>query len=347
MTALATVGNPLAFSTQWSDAALAARDSKANKSEAMSAAVDNFDLSGLSEAASRIGHSISWSDVDQQNDGRMIVEMMTMNTVKTMLGGTRAAVTMSWKNQHSHWILRQTTQNFLNSVMATWKTLVHPHLKCMHLQVAVFNEHVSTCLVTRVSEATFLLLALALLTAWFSHAPTANMLSLAARARRARRKERRINTRVEILQTLVHLESCQNTDLTRPPMSNKRPTETGTIRGGTHHAPRLRPDQCTLCRHVGHPASECPNKGKSDFILTWQACIQYLRSGLCCVRCVCYGATVEETEDDEDPNDIEDFVAFPIKSAEGFAILDGGTTKTVLGFTCVSSIAGSIRGYHD
>ena len=36
-----------AFSTQWSDAALAARDAKARKSEAVVAAVDNLDLSGL------------------------------------------------------------------------------------------------------------------------------------------------------------------------------------------------------------------------------------------------------------------------------------------------------------
>ena len=48
-----------AFSTQWSDAALAARDAKARKSEAVVAAVDNFDLSGLSEAASRIENAIS------------------------------------------------------------------------------------------------------------------------------------------------------------------------------------------------------------------------------------------------------------------------------------------------
>ena len=55
-----------AFSTQWCDAALAARDAKARKSEAVVAAVDNFDLSGLSEAASRIENAISWNDADQQ-----------------------------------------------------------------------------------------------------------------------------------------------------------------------------------------------------------------------------------------------------------------------------------------
>ena len=55
-----------AFSTQWSDAALAASHAKARKSEAVVAAVDNFDLSGLSEAASRIENAISWNDTDPQ-----------------------------------------------------------------------------------------------------------------------------------------------------------------------------------------------------------------------------------------------------------------------------------------
>ena len=55
-----------AFCTQWSDAALAARDAKARKSEAVAAAVDNFDLSKLSEAAARIENAISWNDTDPQ-----------------------------------------------------------------------------------------------------------------------------------------------------------------------------------------------------------------------------------------------------------------------------------------
>ena len=41
-----------ASSTHWRDAALATRDSKAKKSEAAMAAMDIFDLSGLSAAAS-------------------------------------------------------------------------------------------------------------------------------------------------------------------------------------------------------------------------------------------------------------------------------------------------------
>ena len=33
-------------------------------------------------------------------------------------------------------------------------------------------------------------------------------------------------------------------------MSKKRPAETGTTRGGPHHARRRRPGQCMLCRQV-------------------------------------------------------------------------------------------------
>ena len=53
----------------------------------------------------------------------------------------------------------------------------------------------------------------------------------------------------------------------------------------------------------------------------------------------CYGATVEETEKEQDESDIGDFVAFSIKSLEGFAILAGGATKTVSGFLSVQQVA--------
>ena len=56
-----------AFCTQWGEASLAARDAKARKSEAVVAAVENFDLSELSEAAARIENAISWNDTDLQN----------------------------------------------------------------------------------------------------------------------------------------------------------------------------------------------------------------------------------------------------------------------------------------
>ena len=45
---------------------LAARDAKARKSEAVVAAVANFDVSGLSEAASRSENALSWNDTAPQ-----------------------------------------------------------------------------------------------------------------------------------------------------------------------------------------------------------------------------------------------------------------------------------------
>ena len=58
----------------------------------------------------------------------------------------------------------------------------------------------------------------------------------------------------------------------------------------------------------------------------------------------CYGATVEEIEQDQDEDDIEDFVAFSIKSLEGFAILDVGVSKTVSGFMSVQPLADRYEG---
>ena len=105
------------------------------------------------------------------------------------------------------------------------------------------------------------------------------------------------------------------------------------------HAPRLCPDQYMLRRQVRHRASECPNKGKPTAFSPGKRAF-----GTCALGCAvfdsqCYGATVEEIEQDQDEEDIEDFVAFSIKSLEGFAILDGGATKTVSGFMRVQSVA--------
>ena len=130
----------------------------------------------------------------------------------------------------------------------------------------------------------------------------------------------------------------------RPPRSKKRPTDADATRGGPHHAPHLRPDQCMLCRQVGHRASECPNKGK---LTAFHLENVHLVPMLWVVRWFdspCYGAIVEEIEHDQDEEDIEDFVAFSIKSLEGFAILDGGATKTVSGFMSVQPVADRYEG---
>ena len=66
MKALATVGSFHIFYKSFVHSGvmlhLAARDAKARKSQAVVAAVDNFDLSELSEAAARIENAISWNE---------------------------------------------------------------------------------------------------------------------------------------------------------------------------------------------------------------------------------------------------------------------------------------------
>ena len=196
-----------AFSTQWGDAALAARDAKARKSEAVVAAVDNFDLSELSEAAARIENAISWNDTDPR---LLSMKLMTMTTAKKALIGKLVTVMMSWMTLHTQLVLRQMTENFLNSLMAIWKTLIRPRLKCMHRQVAVFKKHVSFWLVSRVPEAIFLWLVLVLLVAWLSRPLIENLQSLVANARRVRGKENPFHSKVDNRQAWVHLAFCPN-----------------------------------------------------------------------------------------------------------------------------------------
>ena len=109
------------------------------KSEEVVAAVDNFDLSGLSEAASRIENLISWNDTDHQiieyeDDDDEFYE----DDVDWYTGDCDD----EWMKPHTQLVVQQ----------------VHPHLHCVHQQVAVFKKHVSFCHVSRVPEAIFLLL---------------------------------------------------------------------------------------------------------------------------------------------------------------------------------------------
>ena len=122
-------------------------------------------------------------------------------------------------------------------------------------------------------------------------------------------------------------------------MSKKNPAETGTTRGGPHHAPRRRPDQCTVCRQIGHRASECPNKGEATACSPRKRALGTYALGCAVFDAVCCGATVKETEEGQDENDTEDFVAFTNKSLEGFTMFDGGATKTVSGFMSVHPVA--------
>ena len=122
-------------------------------------------------------------------------------------------------------------------------------------------------------------------------------------------------------------------------MSKKSPAETGTTRGGPHHAPRLRPDQCMLCRQVGHRASEGSNEGEATACSPRKRAFGTHALGCAVFDAACCGATVKETEERQDENDTEDFVAFTNKRVEGFKMFDGGATKTASGFMSVHPVA--------
>ena len=109
-------------------------------------------------------------------------------------------------------------------------------------------------------------------------------------------------------------------------MSKTLSTETGTTRGGPHHAPRLRRDQCLLFRQIGHRASECPNKGSSSSDTNEETCVWHVCSGFR-VGCDASAGKVHsvvvltinfnECEEERDPSDIE--------------VVVGGATKIVSG----------------
>ena len=158
--------------------------------------------------------------------------------------------------------------------------------------------------------------------------------------------------KVASLQTLVHLESCQKH---RPHAQNL-----------VHQCPRsVRRKQAQLVvRHIT----------LLGFVLISACCVAKLSivhqnvstkgnqfhgerafgtyaRGCAVFDAMCYGAdsfaTVEGAEEDQELKDIEDFVAFSIKSLEGFAILDGRATKTVSGFTSVQPVVDQHEKFYD
>ena len=85
-----------------------------------------------------------------------------MSTMKTKLNGTLATVMTSWKNQHTQWVLRHMTKNFLNKLMANLEDADASAPQVYSSASRSFKKRVSSCLVSRVPEAIFLLLALVL-----------------------------------------------------------------------------------------------------------------------------------------------------------------------------------------
>ena len=149
-----------AFCTQWCDAALAARDAKAGNSEAVVAAVDDFDFSELSEAAACIENAISWNDTDPQ-----IVEYEDDDDDNN--------------EEDVDWYAGDCDDELDDTAYTAGTPTDDPELLEQfdgNLEEAdasasqsVFKKHVSFWLVSRVPEAIFLLLVLVLLMACLSH----------------------------------------------------------------------------------------------------------------------------------------------------------------------------------
>ena len=191
---LATSGNSWKFShlveafcTQWRDAALAARDAKARKSDAVVAAVDNFDLSELSEGAARIENAFSWKDTDPQ-----IVEYEDDDDD-------------NFEEEDVDWYAGDCDDELDDTSYTAGTPTDDPELlepfdgnledaDASASQVYAsasrsFQEARELLARVKSARAVFLLLVLVLLVAWLSHPLIENLKSLVAKARRARGKE--------------------------------------------------------------------------------------------------------------------------------------------------------------
>ena len=95
----------------------------------MVAAFGTFDLSGLSEAASRIGHAIPRNDAGQKidecedDDNEYYEDDIEWHAGDCDDELDESAGTVG---------LPPDDPEHLEKLMDTWKTLVHSHFKCMH-----------------------------------------------------------------------------------------------------------------------------------------------------------------------------------------------------------------------
>ena len=205
---------------------------------------------------------------------------------------------------------------------------MRPHLKYMHQQVAVFKKHVNFCRV-KSARGYFLVVGIVILTAWLRHPLIASRQSLVAKARRAKEMGRpHVPNLVLQCPRSVWLKLAQLV---------------------VDHITLLVFVLTSACRvdklDIVH--QNAPTKEKRLHCHLAKGHLVPRALGCAVFDAPCYGATVEETEQDQDENDIEDLVAFSIKGLEGFAILDGGATKTVSGFMSIQTVTGSLLVHHD
>ena len=203
-----------------------------------------------------------------------------------------------------------------------------PHFKCMHQQLAVFKKHVRVLSRVKSARGYFPVVGIGAFDGLAQPSTDRNPAKSRGKSKKGKRKGKSSSQK-----------GGKPTNLGTPGiLQNHRPHVPSLVvrcpRSVRLRLAQLVVDHITLLVFV--LTSACC---QTDCFVTWKTCIWYLCSGLCSVRAPCYGATVEETEQDQDENDIKDFVTFSIKSLEGFAILDGGATKTVSGFISIQPVA--------
>ena len=305
---------------------------KARKSEAVVAEVDNFDLSGLSEAASRIENAISWNDADKQtNENADDKDEYYEEDVDWYTGDCDdeldvTAYTVGTPTGDP--VLLEQFDGNLEDADASASQVYAPASRS-------FQE--ARKLLSRVKSVR-------------GYFPVVGICAFDGLARRSTDRKG-VKSRGKGKKGKREGKSSSQ--------KGGKPTNLGT--------PNHRP-------HVSSLVLRCPRSVRLRlaqpvvdhimllvFVLVSACCVDkldivhqhvptkekrlhsylanvHLILVLWVVQCsmpLCYGATVEENEQDQDENDIEDFVAFSIKSLEEVAILDGGATKTVSGFMSI------------
>ena len=248
-----------AFSAQWGDAALAARDAKARKSEAVAAAVDNFGLSGP-----RIQDAISCNDTDPQ-------------TVQYEDDDD------DYYEEDVHWYTGDFDDELDETAYTAGTPTDDPELleqfdgDVKDVDASASQVYASASrsfqeareLLARVESARgyFLVVGIAAFDGLAQPSTDQKPATSRGKGKKGKRKgtsSSQKGGKPTSLGTPGILPKPQTSRFeSRPPMSKKRPNEAGTTRGVPQHARRLRPGQCMLCRQVGHRASECPNKEKA------------------------------------------------------------------------------------
>ena len=257
-------------------------DSKTRKSEAMLAAMDDSDLSGHSEAASRIGQAIPRNDAGQkidecEDDDNEYFE----DDVEWHAGDCddeldeSADIVGPPPDDPEH--------------LEKFDGHLEDALKCMHQQVAISQE--ARELLSRVKSARscFLVVGIGAFDGLAQPSTARKLAKSRGKGKKGKRKGKSSSHGGVQFPSFGKLgvlpKPSTSLSESRPPMSKKRPTEAGTSRGVPHHALRLRLDQCMLCRQSGHRASECPNKRDATSLSLGKRAFGHLRSELCCVPC--------------------------------------------------------------